>query len=55
MRAARAFRYIDSSGKSDENPNDPCTWMARSITSYNTFAPKYLIMAISTRAAAAPS
>ena len=55
MRAARAARYICSSGRSPEKPSEPCTWIARSITSCSTFAPQYLIIAISTRALDAPT
>ena len=54
MRAARACRYISSSGRSAEYPSDPWTWIARSITSCRTFAPKNLINEISLRAADAP-
>ena len=46
---------MSSSGRSPEKPNEPCTWMARSITSCSTRAPQYLIMAISTRALDAPT
>ena len=32
VSSPRAARYMDSSGRSVEKPNDPCTWIDLSIT-----------------------
>ena len=54
MRIWRAITYELASGRSIDQPSAPCTWMARSITSWSTRAPQNLSSAISTRAFDAP-